>query len=303
VIYVSFLRLAVSTAFDSSRMLFRIGDEIHMDMGAPPCSSSSRDHLTVFEVDSVHRDKKGGSLLRAQRDTQSSSTPRASAPRSFRDFDWSGADVSEQPVRKRKYVTKKTLEHNDAAAVLSLAPLIQVIGSSLDLEEEGEGELPEALDGGTSSSSDDVEKEWGVEAEGDEEVSSTSTESAADAEGDGTSSSALPVSTPVLQIPRVPGLGAPERVGAGSVGGDTISQVSPETIAFVPCTGSDKSGEENIEFFRAELLLTMRTPLSHLYKLSTHVYVRLHTSAVHYYTEGIAYKGSSRHLETNPRTC
>lgn len=230
-----------------------------MDLGAPPCSSSSRDHLTVFEGDSVHRDKKGGSVLRAHRDSQSSSTPRASAPRNFRDFDWSGADVSEQPVRKRKYVTKKTLEHNDAAAVLSLAPLIQVIGSSLDLEEEGEGEHPEVLDGGTSGTSDDVEKEWGDEAEGDEEVSSTSTESAADAEGEGggTSSSAIPVGTPVLQVPRVPGLGAPERVGAG---GDAISQVSPETIAFVPCTGSDKNGEENIEFFRAELLLTMRTP-------------------------------------------
>jgi hypothetical protein len=248
------VRFAVSTAFNPSRTLHRIGDEIHMDMGAPPCSSSSRDHLTVFEVDSVHRDKKGGSVLRAQRDTQSSSTPRASAPRNFRDFDWSGADVSEQPVRKRKYVTKKTIEHNDAAAVLSLAPLIQVIGSSLDLEEEGEGEHPEVLDGGTSSSSDDVEKEWGVEAEGYEEISSASTESAADAEGEGggTSSSALPVSTPVLQVPRVPGLGI--------IGGDAISQVSPETIAFVPCTGSDKNGEENIEFFRAELLLTMRTP-------------------------------------------
>ena len=260
--YGLLVSFAVSAALKSSRMLFRIGDEIHMDMGAPPCSSSSRDHLTVFEVDSVHRDRKGGSVPRAQRDTQSSSTPRSSAPRSFRDFDWSGADVSEQPVRKRKYVTKKTLEHNDAAAVLSLAPLIQVIGSSLDLEEEGEGEHPEVLDGGTSSSSDDVEKEWGVEAEGEGEIGSTSTESAADVEGEGggTSSSALPVSTPVLQTPRVPGLGASERVGAGIVGGDAISQVSPETIAFVPCTGSDKNGEENIEFFRAELLLTMRTP-------------------------------------------
>lgn len=229
-----------------------------MDMGAPPCSSSSRDYLAIFEGGPAHRDKKGGSLERPQRGSQSSSSPRISAPRNFRDFDWLGADISEQPVRKRKYVTKKTLEHNDAAAVLSLAPLIQVIGSSLDLEEEGEGEPTDGIDGGTTCSSDDVEREWGV----DEELSSTSTEAVT--EPDEPPVNAATVSTPVLQIPRDAGTGTgagtSERMNAGIAGGDIISQVSPENIAFAPCSASDKNGEENIEFFRAELLLTMRTP-------------------------------------------
>ena len=126
------------TARNQLHLFLLVEDEFHMDMGAPPCSSSSR-----------------------QRGSKGSSSPRASAPRNYRDFDWLGADLSEQPARKRKYVTKKSLEHNDAAAVLSLAPLIQVIGNSLDLEQEGEGEPADAIDGGTTCSSDDVEREWG----------------------------------------------------------------------------------------------------------------------------------------------
>ena len=98
----------------------------------------------------------------------------------------------------------------------------------------------------------------GAEAEGDEEISSTSTEAVT--EPDDAHDNAAPVSTPVLQTPRAAGIGATERVNPGTIGGDVISQVSPENIAFAPCSSGDKNGEENIEFFRAELLLTMRTP-------------------------------------------
>ena len=179
-------------------------------------------------------------------------SPQSSAFHSFDDYDWVAADAFGKPSKRRKYVTKKTTEHNDAAAVLSLAPLIEVIGSSLDLEAEGEHE------GGTTCSSEDAEREW----EGDEEVGSTSTETEIVTEPDD-----------IIASLRVCPSGRWER--RRRAGSDESEDKNTQAEADVSRSASLNNVEEKVKmdkeilekeeegmmFFRAELLLTMRTPL------------------------------------------
>ena len=211
------------------------------------------------------------------------------------DYDWVAADAFGQPSKRRKYVTKKTTEHNDAAAVLSLAPLIEVIGSSLGREGEGN-------EGGTTCSSEDVEREW----EGDEEISSTSTEAVTEPDdtlhgvgsGSGMSSGMGPGSASRWQRrdrERVGGVGGAggeldvrtaassssstnqeverKEIVQGKGEGDAVDIERAERVERVGVKGEkgerDESGEredkvgkdeDGMLFFRAEALLTMRTP-------------------------------------------
>ena len=199
-------------------------------------------------------EKKSSSRTRR---LQCNSAPHPSAPINFDDYDWIAADAFGQPAKRRKYVTKKTTEHNDAAAVLSLAPLIEVIGSSLDLENEGEGEL----EGGTTCSSEDVEREW----EGDEEISSTSTETVTEPDdhlaGSGPGSASA-------------GCRSSRWARGNSAGNDESEHTGKQVTKFrAPSSSSNQEEEkkdkekvdvaeedEGMMFFRAELLLTMRTP-------------------------------------------
>ena len=191
-------------------------------------------------------------LPRGKKRSTNVASPQSSALHSFDDYDWVAADAFGKPSKRRKYVTKKTTEHNDAAAVLSLAPLIEVIGSSLDLEAEGEHE------GGTTCSSEDAEREW----DGDEEVGSTSTETEIVTEPDD-----------IIASSRACPSGRWER--RPRAGSDESDDKNTQAAEDVSCTSSlsnvdekvkmDKEKlekeEEGMMFFRAELLLTMRTPL------------------------------------------
>lgn len=229
-------------------------EESHLNacdmVGGNSSSSSSCQALFSAGPTPNHRDNDG--LPRGKRRLLSSSAPHPSAPSNLDDYDWVAADAFGKPTKRRKYVTKKTIEHNDAAAVLSLAPLIEVIGSSLDLEAEGEHE------GGTTCSSEDAEREW----EGDEEVGSTSTETEMVTEPDDTVASSSVCST-----------GRWERRQRADSDEYETKHTQPEEPTSSNSTSNSIQGkgmkekeilekeEEGIMFFRAELLLTMRTPL------------------------------------------
>lgn len=174
----------------------------------------------------------------------STSNSHLSAPTEFDSYTF------EQPTKRRKYVTKKSTEHNDAAAVLSLAPLIEVIGSSLDLEAEGE-----QLDGGTAFGSDDVDRGWERKGVCNGVISSSGTEAA----GDMTcpSSPSHSVGCEGSTAGSRSGSSAEEGAGVG-----VVPRVSPQLIESISVPSVEEKREEGeLQYFRAELLLlTMRTP-------------------------------------------
>jgi hypothetical protein len=216
------------------------GEEVCIDGD----NQRNSDCLALFSAGPAQRET--ADLPRGKRRLQCNSAPHPSAPINFDDYDWTSANSFGQPAKRKKYVTKKTTETNDAAAVLSLAPLIQVIGNSLDLEDEGEHQ--EGQDGGTTCSSDDVEREW--EGEGDEEISSTSTEAPTEPEDHPLSSKLCTKSNEGVGV-----------VASAAGSFEAVPQVSPQAIESFSSTGVEElKDDEEKQFFRAELLLTMRTP-------------------------------------------
>ena len=223
--------------------MFFVGSEDSIDEAT---SASSKDCFTLLRE--KYAKQGSADTSRGKKMPTSTSNAHLSAPTDFDSYTF------EQPTKRRKYVTKKSTEHNDAAAVLSLAPLIEVIGSSLDLEAEGE-----QLEAGTAFCRDDTDRDWERGRERDGESSGV------EAVGDMT----CPTSNMNSHPHHASCEGSTsDRSTAGSdeeairAGVDAVPRVSPQLIENISMPSVEEKREDGErQYFRAELLLlTMRTP-------------------------------------------